>query len=95
MLDAINDIMGKTMSVIQPGLFLIMQRFPGHKDALRHLYLHNETFQTICDDYRNCQSALDHWTKSVHELAPDRYREYSVLIQDLESEIQQQLNGLL
>jgi len=35
------------MSIIQPGLFLFMQRFPGHKDALRPLYLHNESFQTI------------------------------------------------
>ncbi len=83
------------MPVIHPGLFLIMQRFPDHKDAMRHLYLHNESFQTICDDYRKCKSALDYWTQSGHELAPDRYREYSGLIQDLEPEIQQRFSGRL
>lgn len=79
------------MSVIQPGLFLIMQRFPDHKDLLRYMYLHNETFQTICDDYRKCISARDHWTQSRHELAPNRYREYKELMRELESEIQQRL----
>jgi hypothetical protein len=83
------------MPVIHPGLFLIMQRFPDHKDVLRQLHHQNEPFQTLCDDYKKCKSALDHWALSKHELAPDRYREYLELKKDLESEIQQRLSGLL
>jgi len=80
------------MPVIHPGLFLIMQRFPDHKDLLRQLYHQNVPFQTLCDDYRKCKSALDHWAQSGHELAPDRCREYWELIKDLESETQQKLS---
>lgn len=79
------------MSVIHHGLFLIMQRFPDRKDALRHLYLNRESFQIICDDYRACSMALNHWTQSKHEQAAARSREYSELLRDLESEINQSL----
>jgi uncharacterized protein YdcH (DUF465 family) len=80
-----------TIPVIQPGLFVIMQRFPQYRDALRHLYLNNESFQTICDDYRKCSNALSHWTQSKHEEAPERCSEYLGLLRDLESEIKQSL----
>ena len=60
-----------TIPVIQPGLFVIMQRFPQYRDALRHLYLNNESFQTICDDYRKCSNALSHWTQAESHLPAD------------------------
>ena len=80
-----------TIPVIQPGLFAILQRFPQYRDALRHLYLNSESFQSICDDYRKCSNALRHWTQSKHEEAPVRCSEYLELLRDLESEVKQYL----
>ena len=48
------------MSVIHPGLFLIMHRFPSEKNNLRRLYLNSQSFQTLCDDYQKCTEAIEH-----------------------------------
>ncbi len=79
------------MAVIHPGLFLIMRRFPAHKDALRHMYLSSESFQLLCRNYHKCSDALDHWTQSKHEEASNRQQEYSELKTELEQEIIQSL----
>ena len=81
--------MGESMKVIHPGLFLIMQRYPAQKDALRRMYLSNPSFQTLCEDYEKCSQALEHWTRSGHALAPKRTLDYQELVQDLESEIEE------
>jgi hypothetical protein len=75
------------MTVIQPGLFLLMQRFPDKKDLLRHRFLNNKSFQSICKDYQRCSDALAYWAKSEQENAPDLYREYCLLLQELETDI--------
>ena len=75
------------MTVIQPGLFLIMRRFPDHKDVLRHRFLSSESFQSICKDYHRCSEALIYWAKSEHEQAPKLYLEYLVLLHEMESDI--------
>lgn len=75
------------MTIIQPGLFLIMQRFPDRKDMLRHRFLSSESFQSICEDYQRCSEALIYWAKSQHEKAPDLYREYLELLHEMESYI--------
>jgi len=81
------------MSIIHPGLFLVMQRFPHKKDMLRHMYMTSQTFQTFCDDYRKCTDALEYWTRSSHEAAEKRSREYRELRENLESEIMEIING--
>lgn len=82
------------MSVIHPSLFLIMQRFPAQKDLLRRRYLKSSSFQTLCDDYRKCTQALEHWTRSEHALAPERSRDYQELLQGLENEIAELIGAL-
>ena len=79
------------MSVIHPGLFLIMQKFPDRKHALRQIYRKSESFQSICHNYQKCSEALRYWSESEHEKAPNRQREYSALLQELELEIIQSL----
>jgi uncharacterized protein YozE (UPF0346 family) len=81
--------MGESMAVIHPGLFLIMQRYPAQKDALRRMYLSNPSFQTLCEDYEKCSQALEHWTRSGHGLAPKRSSDYQELLQGLEREIEE------
>lgn len=82
------------MSVIHPGLFLIMQRFPSRREALRRMYLSSPSFQTLCDDYRKCAQALNHWTRSGHALAPERARDYQELLRSLETEIEELIGAL-
>jgi hypothetical protein len=81
------------MSVIHPGLFLIMQRFPSQKDKLRRLYLSSPSFQTLCEDYHKCTEALEHWMQSKHENALERSREYRELKQGLESEVEEHIGA--
>ncbi len=80
------------MSVIQPGIFLIMHRFPHCRDIVRHRFLNSESFQSICKDYHICSEALEYWANSEHENAPDRHREYLTLLYEMESDIFQNLN---
>lgn len=77
------------MSVIHPGLFLIMRKFPSHKDHLRRLYLRSESFQTLCDDYKKCVDAMARWLPSGPEQVPQRSDEYLELMIELESEIEE------
>ena len=80
------------MAVIHPSLFLVMERFPDRKDDLRNKYRINESFQSLCRSYQKCNDALDHWAASKHTEAPNRQREYSELMAELEQEIIQSLD---
>ena len=80
------------MPVIQPGLFLILRRFPNRKDELRQLYRTSESFQSICHSYHKCSEALGYWSESRLKVAPNRRREYLALLEELELEIIQSLD---
>ena len=79
------------MQVIQPGLFLLMQRFQDRKKDLRKIYGKSESFRSICHSYRTCLEAIEYWSTSEHEQAPLRTHEYAALIRELEKEIHQNL----
>jgi hypothetical protein len=82
------------MTVITTSVFNVVKRFPYRKDAVKRLFNKSETFQAICEDYRKCAVALEHWKYSTSEEAPARREEYATLLQDLEAEILQSLNGV-
>ena len=75
------------MPVIQTSIFTVIERFPDHKDSIKLLYRESKTFQTICDDYRQCAEALKRWNQLSSEEAHAREKEYAELLQDLEAEI--------
>lgn len=75
------------MSVIEPSLFGIFERFPNRKKAARKLFYENEEFKSICEDYRQCSAALRYWSRSSQDSAAARRQEYAVLLQELEEEI--------
>jgi predicted enzyme involved in methoxymalonyl-ACP biosynthesis len=64
-----------------------MKRFPDNKDALRQMYRASKSFQSICQNYQKCSEALNYWAESEDENAPEREKEYSELLQELELEI--------
>lgn len=76
------------MTVIYSGLFMIKQRFPSSGGRLHQLYVNNQSFRSLCHDYRKCTEALSHWTTSNHDHAQERSREYEELITSLEQEIE-------
>jgi hypothetical protein len=82
------------MTVIETSVFSVLKRFPDSKDAVIRLFNESETFQTVCEDYRKCAEALRHWNQTASEEAPARREEYATLLQDLEAEILQSLNGV-
>lgn len=75
------------MRIIEPGLFLAFERFPDRKATVKALYRESENFQSLCEDYRQCAAALQHWQQSSEDYAPARRHEYTALLQELEEEI--------
>jgi hypothetical protein len=80
---------GLDMTVIQPSLFSLFERFPDRKDTVKTLFKSSESFQTLCEDYLKCNEALQHWNQSLDDDAPLRRREYEALLRELEEEILQ------
>jgi hypothetical protein len=57
------------------------------------MYHQNKTFRVLCEDYQECAQALKFWVNSERNEAAARSREYSQLLQDLESEISRSLDA--
>ena len=80
------------MKVTEINPYTVIERFPEHKETIKHLYKNNPNFQILCSDYRKCVKALKIWTESDLREAPQRRKEYENLLQELESEILKNLN---
>ena len=80
------------MTVIQPSLYILFERFPEQKETIKALFKNNESFKTLCEDYRLCRESLQHWNQSLDDDAPARMREYEALLRELEEEILQNVN---
>ena len=77
------------MTVIQPSIF---ERYPERMEEIKALFKNNESFKTLCEDYRRCAEALQHWNQSLDEDAPVRVQEYEALLRELEEETLQKVN---
>ena len=80
------------MPIVETGVFIVIKRFPERETVLKRLFKRSESFQTLCEDYRLCTSAVRHWDASLSEEAPARRAEYSALMRELETEIARELN---
>ena len=69
----------------------IFAQFPDRKDTVKHLFRESETFQSVCEDYRRCAEAMQHWNQSASVETPARREEYAALLRDLELETLQDL----
>jgi hypothetical protein len=75
------------------GLLLIMERFPEERQALRRLFEGSQSFQSLCNDYLECCTALRDWQQSTSEEAPAWRDEYTQLLLELEQEVRQYLEN--
>jgi len=80
------------MPIAYTGLPIVLAKFPEHQEKIKRLFKRNETFQCLCDDYRQCFEALKYWDRSDSEKAPARREEYKTLLRDLAEEILQNVN---
>ena len=75
------------------GLALIMERFPEERQALCRFFQESRSFQSLCNDYRECLAALQNWQQSTSEEAPAWRDEYAHLLLELEQEVRQYLEN--
>ena len=80
------------MSIIQTSVFSVVKRFPDRKDTVIRLFNKSENFQSMCEDYRRCAEALQHWNESASDEGPARREDYAALLRDLEAKILQSLD---
>jgi hypothetical protein len=65
---------------------VLTSRFPEHEFAIRRLCSRNPEFITVCDDYEDASTALQHWVEAGVEYA-ERADEYRQLLHELEAEV--------
>ena len=75
-------------------LRMVIKRFPEHRSSLERLCEASTSFQSLCDDYDDCISALRYWQQSVSEEARYYRGEYTELLRELEEEISYYLENL-
>jgi hypothetical protein len=86
-----EDIQAETT---EAGLSLILDRFPEEGQSLRRLFQESLSFQSLCNDYRECLVDLQKWQQSASEEAPAWRDEYANLLLELEEEVRQYLENL-
>jgi hypothetical protein len=85
-----EDIQAKSA---EAGLSLILERFPEEGQPLCRLFQESLSFQSLCNDYRECLVELQHWQKSTSEEAPAWRDEYIHLLLELEQEVRKYLEN--
>ena len=78
--------------VIQPCIFAIIQLLPDRKKSIKRLYKESELFRDLCQDYQKCAEALEHWNASNLAEAPERRKEYTTLLRELEADIVREID---
>jgi hypothetical protein len=75
-------------------LALVKARFPGREELIVTAYWRDETFRSLCEDYRDCFVALDNWRRKESAEAGSRRIEYTQLLEELSEEIRDRMGEL-
>jgi len=73
------------------GCISVMERFPEKRVALKRLFEASQSFQSLCNEYEACMTALRYWRDSSLPEAPNFRNEFSSLLSELEEEILEHL----
>ena len=71
--------------------YKVIERFPEYEETITNLFKTDQDFLTLCNDYLRCAKAHEFWKKSDLCEAQKRSEEYETLLQELESEILQNI----
>ena len=69
----------------------VLEKFPEMAVGIRALFQQNPSFQSLCEDYRDCLAAWHYWRQATSEEAPALHQSYTELLQELEQEVRQYL----
>ena len=69
----------------------VLEKFPEAAARIRELVLQTPSFQSLCEDYRDCLAAWQYWRQATSEEAPALHQSYTELLQELEQEVRQYL----
>jgi len=76
------------MSAETDVLALIQTAFAGQRPVVERVFREAEEFRSLCEDYYECVTSIERWRHRSSEEAAQREREYSVLLLELDREIQ-------
>jgi hypothetical protein len=69
----------------------VLEKFPETPARIRELFQQNPSFQSLCEDYRDCLAAWQYWRQAASESAPALCQSYDELLHELEQEVRQYL----
>jgi hypothetical protein len=69
----------------------VLEKFPEAGAKIRQLFQENSSFQSLCEDYRDCLAAWQHWRQAISEEAPALCQSYAKLLRELDQEIRDYL----
>ena len=69
----------------------VLEKFPETAARIRELFLQSPSFQSLCEDYRDCLAAWQYWRQATSEEAPALGQSYAELLWELEQEVRQYL----
>jgi len=72
-------------------LVAVMEKFPEAVAKIWDLFQRSYSFQSLCEDYRDCVAAWQYWRQAASEDAPALCQSYAELLQELEQEVRQYL----
>jgi hypothetical protein len=69
----------------------VLEKFPESPARIRELFYRNPSFQSLCEDYRDCLTAWNYWARGTAPEAPAVCQSYANLLQELGYEVRQYL----
>jgi hypothetical protein len=75
----------------QAAMASVLKKFPEAAARIRELFLKSPSFQSLCEDYRDCLAAWHYWRQAASGEAPALCQSYAELLQELEQEVREYL----
>jgi hypothetical protein len=72
-------------------LAAVLENFPEAMARIRELFQQSHSFQSLCEDYRDCLAALSYWRQAAADEAQALCQSYIELLQELEQEVRHYL----
>jgi hypothetical protein len=82
---------GRREALQKAALASVLEKFPEGAALIRELFQHNPSFQSLCEDYRDCLAAWQYWRQADSAEAPALCRSYAEVRHELEQEVRQYL----
>jgi hypothetical protein len=75
----------------EAALASVLEKFPEAAARIPGLFQLSPSFQSLCEDYRDCLAAWQYWRQAASGEAPALCQSYGELLQELEQEFRQYL----